>query len=191
MRTTDVQALWDHLYWVRDRVLDAAATLPNAVFLDPASPTIRDLRATLVHELDVQWSWRERLRGEDPTFWGTAAELRPEDYADVTAVRDHWARDEAAMRAWLAGLTDVDLASPQAGDGLHQLPLWVFLVHLTTHGMQQFADAATILHARGASPGGLEFLDYVEANASRWPVLRLGGWRYTPSTTRATWWGLA
>jgi uncharacterized damage-inducible protein DinB len=171
MRQADVLALWDHLYWVRDRVLDAASGIPTDAFL-AAGPTLRDLRATLVHELDVQWSWRERLRGEDPSFWGTAAELRPEDYPDVAAVREHWSRDEAAMRTWLAGLSDADLEAPQTADGLHGLPLWIFLVHLTTHGMQQFADAATILHGHGASVGGIEFLDYVEAHGSVWPPNR-------------------
>jgi uncharacterized damage-inducible protein DinB len=169
MRAVDVRALFDHLYWVRDRILDATSTLAVEQFTAPDAPTIRDLRATLIHELDVQWSWRERLRGEDPTFWGTAAELRPEDYPDARAVREHWARDEAAMRVWLGGLTDAQLEAPQSGEGLHGLPLWVFLVHLTTHGMQQFADAATILHARGASAGGIEFLDYIEARGKRWP----------------------
>jgi uncharacterized damage-inducible protein DinB len=172
MRAADVGALWDHLYWVRDRVLDAAATLSTDAFLAPDTSTIRDLRATLVHELDVQWSWRERLRGQDPELWDTAAELKPEDYPDVAAIRAHWLRDEAAMRAWLGTLSDEALAAAQTGDGLHGLPMWIFLVHLTTHGMQQFADAATILHRRGASPGGIEFLDFVEANGSRWPIAR-------------------
>jgi hypothetical protein len=48
--------------------------------------------------------------------------------------------------------------------------LWIFLVHLTTHGMQQFADAATILHGQGAAAGGIEFLDFVEAHGARWPL---------------------
>jgi uncharacterized damage-inducible protein DinB len=169
VRSADIHALWDHLYWVRDRVLDAAASIGPGAFVSTDTPTVRDLRSTLVHELDVQWSWRERLRGEDPQFWDTAAELKPEDYPNVEALRDHWRRDESAMRAWLGGLRDDDLAAAQTGDGLHGLPLWIFLVHLTTHGIQQFADAATILTAQGASPGGIEFLDFVEARGARWP----------------------
>ena len=163
MRAADVRILWDHLYWVRDRILDAATTLPPDVFVDPDVPTVRDLRATLVHELDVQWSWRERLRGAAPETWGPEAELRPADYPDLAAVREHWARDEAAMRAWLAALTDEQLARLIVTEESGGQPLWAYLVHLVSHAIQQFADAATILHVRGASPGGIEFLDYVQA----------------------------
>ena len=35
-------------------------------------------------------------------------------------------------------------------------------MHLYTHGIQQFSDAAVLLTAAGQSPGELDFLDFVE-----------------------------
>ena len=168
MGPADIAALFDHLYWVRDRIL-AAADDPAVPFVDPAPPTIRDLRTTLVHELDVEWSWRVRLAGADRTvFSPDDEELVATDFADVAAVRARWAADEAEMRTWLAGLTDADLAGPcrtePSGPG-H--PFWFHLQHLYSHGIQQLADGEAQHSAAGRSPGELDFLDFVESTGRR------------------------
>jgi uncharacterized damage-inducible protein DinB len=161
MNHSDVTILFDHLYWVRDRILQAADD-PSVPFTQADAPTIRDLRATLVHELDVQWSWRQRLRQADRTsFPPDDVELVPDDYPNVAAVREHWLRDETEMRDWIGGLTDEDLEAPcraEAGGGHH--PFWFHLQHLYTHGLQQFSDAAMILSGAERSPGELDFLDF-------------------------------
>ena len=167
MNASDVTILFDHLYWVRDRILEASDD-PSVPFTDAAPPTIRDLRATLVHELDVQWSWRQRLRSPDRTaFPPDDVELVPDDYPSIAAIREHWRRDEAEMREWVTGLTDADLraacdAEPRAGH-----PFWFHLQHLYSHGLQQFSDAAALLTAAGRSPGELDFLDFALSREPR------------------------
>jgi uncharacterized damage-inducible protein DinB len=163
MQPTDIAALFDHLYWVRDRIL-AAADDPAAPFIDPAPPTLRDLRATLVHDLDVEWSWRVRLAASDRTTFGPDDdELVATDFPDVAAIRDRWATDEAEMRAWLgtldAGVLEGSCRTEASGPG-H--PFWFHLQHLYSHAIQQFADCAVLLTAAGRSPGELDFLDFVE-----------------------------
>ncbi len=112
MRISEAVTLFDYLYWMRDAVLRSAAELSSDAFTSTETVTTRDLRATLVHELDVQWSWRERLRGADWAEWGDDADLKAEDYPTVAALAAHWQRDEAEMRGWLASLTDADLDAP-------------------------------------------------------------------------------
>ena len=168
MRPPDIAALFDHVYWIRDRIL-AAADDPAAPFIDPSPPTLRDLRTTLVHELDVEWSWRVRLAGADRTaFSPDDEELVASDFADVAAIRARWTVDEAEMRAWLGTLGETDLDGPcrteSAGPG-H--PFWFHLHHLYSHAIQQFADAAVLLTAAGRSPGELDFLDFVESTERR------------------------
>lgn len=166
MRTTDAMTLFDYLYWARDAVLRAAAELSPAEFTVTDTVTTRNLRATLVHELDVQWSWRERLRGQHWADWGPDAELAAEDYATVGAVTEHWTRDEIEMRAWLASLTDGDLdASPPLDEDPH--PLWFYVMHLVSHGIQQLSEAAVLLTNAGHSPGDIGFLEFVEASQER------------------------
>lgn len=166
MRGSEVTLLFDHLYWVRDRILTAALAVPGS-FTDPAPPTTRDLRATLVHELDVEWSWRERLRGVPFEFWGPDGELKPGDYASVESVREHWSRDESEMRSWLATLTDEGLNTVWHVEEEPGQILWHHLMHLYTHGLQQMSDAATLLSMAGQSPGELDFLAYVEDRLRR------------------------
>ena len=166
MRATDITSLFDYLYWLRDRTLAAAQTLPPDVFISSDTVTTRDLRGTLVHELDVEWSWRVRLTGAPPEAWGPDVELKPADYATVDQLAKHWRRDEAEMRSWLATLSDEALAEPSNAEASKGFPLWFYLMHMFSHGMQQFSDAAVLLTRAGASPGDIEFLDYADVLVS-------------------------
>jgi uncharacterized damage-inducible protein DinB len=167
MRIADVTVMFEYLYWVRDRVLIAAADLPEEAFLSTETVTSRDLRATLVHELDVEWSWRERLHQPSPGASGFPdAELQPGDYPTVKTVAEHWQRDESEMRAWLAGLTDAELALPPDDPRAAQTPLWVFLVHVVEHGITELSDAAVLLRRAGHPTGSLTFLDFHDSRPS-------------------------
>ena len=159
MRTSEATTLFDYLYWARDVVLKAAAKLESQAFIASDTVTSRDLRATLVHELDVQWSWRERLKGADWEEWGPDADLKAEDYPTLESVIEHWRRDEADMRAWLASLTDAELDAPPVRDEDRQ-PLWHYVMHLVSHGIQQFSEVAVLLTRAGHSPGDIGFLEF-------------------------------
>ena len=166
MTPADFAVIVDHLYWMRDRILESAEA-PGVRLVDPAPPTTRDLRATLVHELDVEWSWRGRLRGPNPTiFLPDDVELDPVDFSSISAIRERWSADEGEMRAWIAGLGETALNGPCRAEMSGSHPLWFHLQHLYTHAIQQFSDAATLLSAMGHSPGGIEFLDFLESGAA-------------------------
>lgn len=155
MNKADVQHLFDYLYWVNGRILDTAEQLTTDELTTPTSVTSRDLRATLVHELDVEWSWRLNLQG---TLAEDEAELKPEYYPDLAAIRDHWRRDEAEMRAWLESLTDEEVAAPVRSELTRDArPLWQYLLHIVFHGVQQQADAATLLTLARHSPGEIGY----------------------------------
>ena len=162
MRGPDIERLVGYLYWMRDRVLDAAGAMGPEAFAATAAVNGRDLRHTLVHELDVEWSWRQRLRDAPPQTWGPEAELRVDDYPTVEALATHWRTDEAEMRSWIATLSDEDLESAWTAGGLEGFPLWYYLMHILSHGIQQLTDAAAILSEAGRSPGDLDFLNAVD-----------------------------
>ena len=160
MNKTDALHLFDFMYWVNYWLLDAADGMSTEELAAPTTTTTRDLRATLVHELDVEWSWRLNLQG---ALTDAEQDLNPEDYPDVTAIRAHWQRDEAEMRAWLEPMTDDDINAPVHSDLTPEdLPLWQFLLHIVFHAAQQQADAATLLTLAGRSPGDIGYLEFVD-----------------------------
>ena len=97
---------------------------------------------TLVHELDVESSWRHRLAGAEPK--AEESELNALDYPTVAALAEHWSRDETAMRAWIGSLTDAQLTAPPPHERA-SLPLVDYLVHVVGHGIEEFTEAAVLL----------------------------------------------
>jgi uncharacterized damage-inducible protein DinB len=143
MRRDDLETLFNFSYWTKDRVLECAAKLTRAEFQAPSGVTTRDLRGTLVHTLDVEYSWRARLQGKPEAVW--KKELRTTDYATAKALIDHWRRDEQEMRAWLATLDDERLGEVHelaGSDSKERFPLWYYVLHIHTHTQQQLSDAA-------------------------------------------------
>ena len=162
MNKADVVSLIDWMYWVNHRLLDAADGLNDAKFRAPTKVTTRSLRDTFVHELDVEWSWRENLRGKQVDEWGPDEELKPDDFPDVASLRERWASDEQEMRDWLESLTDAEVSRPvRSAFTNDRRPLWQFLMHIVSHAAQQQADAATLLTLAGRSPGDIGYLEYL------------------------------
>jgi uncharacterized damage-inducible protein DinB len=161
MRRDDILAMFDFSYWANREVLAVAAKIPTEEFVAPATHTYRGLRETLVLALDVELSWRRRLRGEPREAWDQS--LDGADFPSVASLAERWATDEEEARAWLAELTDADLASVMdLGDG-DRFPLWYYLVHIITHGIQQRRDALLILEGFGHTPPELDFLYYADS----------------------------
>jgi uncharacterized damage-inducible protein DinB len=172
VRRQDLETLFDFSYWMKDRLLAQASKLSAAEFTVPSALTTRDLRGTLVHALDVEWSWRARLQRQPEEVW--KKELPIGDYATVAALAAHWRRDEAEMRVWLATLDDETLArefdlepSTTMATPKERYPLWYYVLHIHTHTHQQLADAATLLTRMRHSPDNIEFLDYADHRHGR------------------------
>ena len=155
-----VIALFDFTYWANRHLLEVATKLTPEQWVAPSDITERSLRGTLVHTLDVEWSWRMRLQKRPE------GELKEEDYPTVASLAEQWARDEAEMRAWLGSIDDATLAAKPESDK-DGFPLWYYLVHIVTHSQQQRSDAAILLTRAGHSPGDIEFLDYADTTSAR------------------------
>lgn len=160
MRATELLTMFDYLAWLRERILAAAAELPTDEFVSAETVTARDLRATLVHIIDVEASWRARLMAGSSDSAAHPPELDPLTYPTVDAVGTHWRRDAADTRRWLSNLTDEQLEADCLVEDRAGYPLWADLLHMALHGIEECEDATVLLRRTGNTPATLGFLDF-------------------------------
>ncbi len=160
MRRAEVELLFGYLYWLRDRVCSGASSLDPAVFRAVAGSASRSVRDTLVHELDIEMGWRERLRGSPGSMW--SGELSADAYPTVDALLEHWRDDETRMREWIGSISDEEIGAPVTVNGLDGYAMAYYLLHVITHGIQELEDAGVLLGHVGAPVRDLGFLCYVD-----------------------------
>jgi uncharacterized damage-inducible protein DinB len=88
--------------------------------------------------------------------------LEESEFPDLKSLRVRWKGEEAAMRAYLATLTNDDLNATisyaRTGGARSENTLWHLLAHLVNHGTQHRSEAAVRLTALGSSPGDLDMV---------------------------------
>jgi uncharacterized damage-inducible protein DinB len=152
---TDIQGLYDYNDWANERILAAADRLTAAQFAAPTRFPGESLRGCLLHVVNALRFHLAGWQGE------RHRDLTTDDVPDVATLRRLWAREDAALRAFLDTLADADLDRPAtlsfAWEGLQTTaPLWKLIVHNINHATQHRADAAQMLTDLGHSPGNLD-----------------------------------
>ena len=153
--------LFDYSYWATDQILAAANRLSPEEFVAPSDITYRNLRETLMFALDVERSWRRRIRGEPRATW--EAKLPAESFPTVRSLEEAWSVDEAEMRHWLESLDRDALEATVDLGPKDRLPLSTFLMHILTHTAHQRRDAVILLERAGRSPPEVDFLFYADS----------------------------
>jgi uncharacterized damage-inducible protein DinB len=161
VRKADLLRLFDYSYWATGQILDAAQTLSPEAFVAPSDMTHRDLRGTLVFALDVERSWRRRIRGEALATW--ESELPAGDFPTVQSLAEAWREDEAEMRSWLESLDEDAVEATVDLGPKDRFLLSYFLLHILTHTAHQRRDAVILLERAGQSPPEIDFLYYADS----------------------------
>ncbi|MCY4018252.1 MAG: DinB family protein [Chloroflexi bacterium] len=155
MNCKDIELLFQYNDWANERILDRAEEVSVEQLTAPNEFGWGSLRGALVHLLDAEYVWRNLLNGGV-----SIGELKPEDFANVSAIRARWAEERSAFWHYLNSLSDDDLAGTVSyeGDGImrHRV-LWHCLAHVVNHGTQHRGECAALLTGFGHSPGNLDF----------------------------------
>jgi uncharacterized damage-inducible protein DinB len=91
-----------------------------------------DVHAMLVHIMSSEFLWLERWRGRSPK-----AHLNQNDYPTLPAIREHWDKVGAEVRAFLEAQTNESLQGVITYNNLSgetfRVPLWQMFMHMTNH----------------------------------------------------------
>jgi uncharacterized damage-inducible protein DinB len=169
MKTDEIKLLYKYNYWADQRILATCAKVSQEQYI--AATSYGNLRATVIHILDAEWSWRlgfqKYFQAEDPTLWNHT-ELTEADVPTLDSLQERWQPEERAMRAYVGSLSDQDLNGLVRylipGGILRERVLWHCLLHVVNHGTQHRSEAAALLTSYGQSPGGLDFTAFLNGH---------------------------
>ncbi len=160
MDIAEVKKLYMYNDWANARILQTAEQVSAAQLIAPTTHSHGDLRNTLIHTLNAEWTWRVRWQGVSPTTVLSAADL-----PTLQAIRVRWQTEEQHMWAFLDTLHPADLVrmiTYTTTKGVQSAqPLWQLLLHVVLHGMQHRSEMAAMLTAYGYSPGDIDFIVFV------------------------------
>ena len=152
-----IRHLYDYAYWANERLMSVVLQLTVEEFVRDVAGSYGSIRNTLVHVLSAEWGWLDRCGGHP-----RGAKLDPANYGTPQALADEWARVEAHMRAFLAGLTDADLSRQVefsfGGGPAHVSSVGHLLQHGAIHGVHHRGQAALLLRLLGHAPGNFDLL---------------------------------
>ena len=161
MNKQELLTLFDYNYWANELILQAAAKVSPAEFVAPRSFSHGGLRGILVHAMSAEWVWRTRFQER---VYPTAL-LSEADFPTFADVRARWQEEEAAMRTYVASLSDEQINSTifykSTNGAPYEEPLWQLLLHVINHGTQHRSEAAALLTDLGHSPGNIDLIIYM------------------------------
>ena len=152
--------LYAYNEWCNKRILDAAAKLSAEQLAAPNDFGWNSIFGTLVHILDAEYYWRVFLQESQETDW-----IEASDFEDIAALRARWELEHRALEAYIASLSDADIASAFHFDvegKAGQRPLWHFLQHVLNHSAQHRSECAALLTGFGHSPGDMDLLVFLD-----------------------------
>ena len=156
---TDLRTQYGYNDWANEKILAVVSQLTQEEFTQPVSGSYGSVRNTLVHILSAEWGWLDRCGGHPR---GPA--LQAADYPNLTTLLARWNEVETHRKAFLATLTDEDLARPISFT-LPNIPtqtmkLGELLHHAAIHAVHHRGQIALLLRALGKTPGNFDILFY-------------------------------
>ena len=146
--------------WTGNRLLAAAERLSSDE-LNGGSLSHGSVFDTLLHILDVSYSWRLVAEGVNDSRW--VWEVEPLE--DLPSLRRFSEAEDERL------LTFVDSLQPGDGDRIrekanwpgHPFRTWQIVAHIVNHQVEHGNEVGWRLTALGHSPGGLGFAGYLDA----------------------------
>ena len=160
MTVKDLETLYDYSYWANAKLCPVVSSLSREEFGRSVAGGWGSVRNTLVHMMSAEGGWLERAGGPK-----RGAPLNPDDFPTMESVTSYWTAQETKVRAFLAALTDDDLATPREFtipqlSVTSVLSIGEMLHHAVNHNAHHRGQVALLLRQLGFAPGNVDILFY-------------------------------
>jgi uncharacterized damage-inducible protein DinB len=138
-----------YMLWADRHTLAAVRRVKPEDLTRDAGVSFGSVLGTLSHTLGSQRLWLSRFLGNPLT-----SRPGPDEYPDLQAWIAGWEESASHIEAFLAGLSDEQLASPltwaSIPDGaVYTLPLWQAVIHLVNHTTYHRGQVVSLLRQMG------------------------------------------
>ena len=159
MNKNELNLLFDYHYWALNHLLDHLKQLTKEQLTTPSQHLYhKSAFQTVLHLLDVDWSWIQICMG----LPGTDYLWEVEDLPDLEAVQAFVKREEPRVKNYIGGLNENDL-SKKIGFGKpeQKLEQKLILLHIINHGTEHRTELGHFLSDCENSPGELGLVYYL------------------------------
>jgi uncharacterized damage-inducible protein DinB len=148
-KSATVRDLLLYMLWADRQTLAAVRPVKPEDLTRDAGVSFRSVLGTLAHTLVSQRLWLSRFLGNPLTSLP-----RLDEYPDLPSWIAGWEETASHIEAFLAGLSDDQLAGPltwaSLPDGaVHTLPLWQAVIHLVNHSTYHRGQVVSLLRQMG------------------------------------------
>jgi uncharacterized damage-inducible protein DinB len=141
--------LVDYNYWGHKRVWESVMALSETQFTQPHAYSVGSVHNQIVHTMEIEWLWYQRLQGE-----GNAKTSPASMYPTRELIRQRWSEIEAAWRGYVATLSPSSLNTPVvyvslSDNNTHHTPLWAAIMTYLNHGTDHRAQTLALIYQLG------------------------------------------
>lgn len=162
MNVEHFQRLIEYMIWADRRLWDSLNTLPDEYISNPIDYSIGSLHEQMVHQMEVQWMWLERIKGVSTGNLPTVM-----DYPTRHAIAERWSRIQDAWLNYAASLEDDDLLTTityqrMRDQSLVELRLTDILAHVVNHATDHRAQMLALIGSYGGPTFEQDYIFYVQ-----------------------------
>lgn len=166
MSPEDLQQLHRFNAWANRRILDAAQVLTPSQFTQTVASSFSSVRDTLAHIYGAEHIWLERFLGRTPAGLPSV-----DQFPDLASLRAVWAPHDAALIAFVNGLSEADVNREFEYKtfkfGVLRNPLWQSLLHVVNHGTYHRGQITTLLRQFSAPVVSTDLINFYRESAAK------------------------
>lgn len=145
--------------WADRQLLKAVRNVRAEDLTRDAGVSFSSLLGTMSHMLGAQKLWMSRLLGRPLDHV-----QGPGDFPDLLSWIGAWEENASGVGAFLAGLTDEQLAAPISWTSLkgvpHNRPLWQPVLQMVNHSTYHRGQAISLIRQMGYAGESTDLLDF-------------------------------